>query len=283
MSKGKHESPKTVSTEQPQALPLKTKRQWSSAIMFTLSLAVFYAQGRLYHEGFLRYFGINPSQFPVSTADAYWYALNSWATLVGKGVPTIWSIYPEYLWSLRYSMALLLAALVLIWWGNKRDWWVRVRAWVLQQRAKPRGEGSGIIFAMSMTILWVLATPFFLILGMLIIALLLTTLVVPYETLGKVVASDLCQSDATNYPLVRYEGDEYAGKAPSARLIQCGTDNCLLIRDGEAYVIRKEFVRWTGGVPLPVVRASKKAHEVPEVMHVPPQAQLCYRPEPAKT
>lgn len=259
--------------------PPNRARPWRLAIPFTLIAAGFYAQGRAYYEGFLEYFGIAPSQLPATTADTYWEALKGWVLLVGKGVPAVWNSYPKYLETIWQPLLILFGMIFVLSMTNKLGLHERLRARIRSNKGKARNHSQRLTFAGSVMLIWMLSVPLILMAVMFMIALFLVVLILPFDNLGHFGAQEFCKTEAERVPLVHFFGDERAatesGRSTTARLLRCGTDFCALIHDGEAFVIPRQSIQRTDGMPLRVSQTS--ASSEPQNKQISAEAQLCYR------
>ena len=78
----------------------------TSAFVLSVLTAMFLLQGRAYREGWLGHFGIDSTQFPISTVDTYWLALHGWANTALAWFNNAWSNYLGSLPKLFLPMAL---------------------------------------------------------------------------------------------------------------------------------------------------------------------------------
>jgi hypothetical protein len=256
-------------------------KPWRLAVPFTVIAAGFYAQGRAYYEGYLDYFGLSSSQFPVSTTDAYWEALKGWMLLVSKGVPAVWSAYPQYLKTMWQPMLAVLAMLALLWLAGRLGWRNRLRVRQQVNETKTKFSARHLALAGSAMLVWILSVPLLVMAAMFAIALFIVGLIAPFDGLGHVGAQRSCETEASRVPLVHFVGDDRLGAngkgLPPARLLQCGADFCALIRDGEAFVISRQSVQRTDGVSL--MSGARDAKRNSGDKTVPSESQLCYKPK----
>lgn len=257
------------------------RRWWASLPILTLLAVVFYAQGRLFTEAYLDYFGLNSSQFPVSPDDAYWYAFMGWAMVAGKGPGAILRGYPSFLaieWvPITICLAIPFVSLLgrrLGWWSHLGSWLTRLRNLVGSKRraARPSKEvvkhvaigGVPALLLASMPLMF-LALTFYL-------ALLIAITVLPFWNLGQRQARADCRAAASSHQVVHYAGepkqDESGKPLAPARLLQCGPEFCALVRDGESFVVPRTSIQSVLGKPIGQTKPAD---------HVPKNLQFCPR------
>ena len=78
----------------------------TSAFVLATLTAAFLLQGRSYRAGWLGFFRLDPTQFPISTADSYWLALHGWARIAVAWFNNAWELYLGYLPKLSLWVAL---------------------------------------------------------------------------------------------------------------------------------------------------------------------------------
>jgi hypothetical protein len=254
-------------------------RPWKIAIPFAVIAAAFYSQGRAYYEGYLDHLGISSSQFPLSTTDTYWEALKGWVLLVGKGVPAIWEAYPLYLTTVWKPLLAVVGMLSVLWLADRLGWRERLRTFVRTKQVGAKLKGSHLGLAILAMLAWMLSVPLLLMAAMLVVALFIVALVVPFDSLGHLGAQQYCETAASRVPVAHFAGDDRtsgtADKLSKARLLQCSSDFCALIRDGEAFVIPRQALQRADGVPVIPRTNNQKGSEVKKVV---PQDQLCFKP-----
>ena len=266
---------------------------WLTVPVLTFILAVFYGEGRLYHEAYLRRLGLNPSLFAPSTPETYWYALNSWGFTLGKIGSAFFDKYRLYL-SKAWLPALIIIVMMIPAWFSKRikrvlkiffkHWMQRVSEaaelygiasqwrWIKQRRP----DSPGLFTYLASMLASLFALPLTVYLAVVVLTLLLGSFVLPWDLIGQRAADDDCQNLAIGYPLVEYAGDrlDIPYKGPTARLIQCNADFCALIRRGETFAIPRTSVQWVG---FAVATSSTKA-SIDKIRKEHPERSLCYKP-----
>jgi len=262
-------------------------RWWSPLPLLTLLAIVFYGQGRAFTQAYLDYFGLHISQFPVSPDDAYWYAFMGLSMVAGKGPPTLLHTYPQVLRPASILTIVIVSLSLIVWAGRRCGWWsglarsierLRNMRWLQSIWAKAPKDmvkhvaygGIPGLMLMSMPLMFLILTS--------LLAAVIAYLVIPFWMLGTAWAEEVCSSPAAASPVVHYVGNIDANipsqTSSPARLLQCGTDFCALIRDGEAFVIARTAVQWVGGIPI---------HRPPTGDgKVRPELQLCFVPQPKK-
>jgi len=262
--------------------PPKPPKWWLTVPLFSMALATFYGQGRMYRESYLDVFGINASQFPISAADAYWFALNSYARLIGTAGSHFLRNYPRYLYAI--APVLVIGLLLRFLAGSEaiRRGFRRFHRWVKRrQYVTPKPPLRAKYFVALTT--WLLTAPVFIGIFIMVLAALLTTFVLPWIALGQQEAKEECQAIAKTSPLVSFAGDkrvEFDKQAsPTARLLLCGSDFCALIRDGATLVIQRTAVQRIEAISIADLE-SLETKVTEKASSVPDQETLCYRPPP---
>jgi hypothetical protein len=251
-------------------------KPWRLVIPFTVIAAGFYAQGRAYYEGYLSYFGISTSQFPLSTTDTYWEALKGWSIFVGKGVPAVWNAYPQYLLAVWMPLLFVVVVSMLLGLAERYGWLERMRLSSRSARVKTALKSRPLGLALLAMLTWVLAVPALVMMAMLFVALIIVAMIVPFDGLGHTGAQQYCETAAARVPVAHFVDDSNplaGGPAGAAHILQCSTDFCALIRAGEVFVIPRDAVKRVDGVEIMSSGATAKAKAVPK------KDQLCYKPD----
>lgn len=258
-------------------------RAWKFGIPFTVVAATFYTQGRAYYEAYIRQLGLDPSQLPISTADAYWNALIGWSNLLGKGIPSIWQHYPQYLKDCWLTILVLTLFLVLFGLENKYQIVNRVRKRNPKKDYTETNKDISLTKLGALAATWILSLPIFFMAAMFALASLVIAVVFPFDGLGREIAIEQCHYAAASFPIVHLSYDQHliasgAGATP-VRLIRCSTDFCAVIRDGESFSVPKQSLQRTDGIPIDQDASDvHKTQTSNTEVKVPLEDQLCYRP-----
>jgi hypothetical protein len=270
-----------VDTKPTEKVAEKPKPRWLASLpIMTLLAVVFYAQGRMFTEAYLDYFGLNSSQFPVAADDAYWYALLGWSMVAGKGPFALWHIYPRYLLAEWPQLALTALVPLVGYLGVKFSWWKKISA--AKQRlnsklkiaryfGKPKPDVVRRVAYGGLPTLFLVSIPLIFMVVTVCLALLIYLVVWPFWGLGRKDAISDCNTPAADHAVVHYVGEPTTGNV--ARLLQCGPNFCAIIRDGEAIAIPRSAVQSVSGGVI-----GRKASNSP----VPENQRLCVIPTARK-
>ena len=233
----------------------KPKTRWLASLpVMTLLAVVFYAQGRMFTEAYLDYFGLNASQFPVAPDDAYWYALLGWAIVAGKGPIAIWHIYPRYLLAEWPQLAVTILVPFAGYLGVKFGWWRKLKTAtqplngklkIAKYFGRPKPDVVRRVAFGGLPTLLLLSTPMILMVLTVGLAFLISLVVLPFWELGRKDAISDCSTPAVNHPIVHYVGEPTTDTV--ARLLQCGPNFCALIKDGQAIAIPRTAIQSVSG------------------------------------
>lgn len=255
------------------------RRWWASLPILTLLAVVFYAQGRLFTEAYLDYFGLSSSQFPVSPDDAYWYAFMGWGMVAGKGPGAILRGYPRFLAIEWVPITVCLAIPFISLLGRKLGLWSRIgsaltklRNWIGLKRsaAKPAKEVVKHVAIGGVPALVLASMPLMFLVLTFYLALIIAITVLPFWNLGQRQARADCRAAASSHQVVHYTGepkqDESGKPLAPARLLRCGPEFCALVRDGESFVVPRTAIQSVLGRPIGQTKLAD---------HVPKDLQFC--------
>ncbi|NII09467.1 hypothetical protein [Oleiagrimonas sp. C23AA] len=110
-----------------------------------LLAAMFYLQGRAYHEAYIGYFGVNASLFPTSTTDAYWWAFLAYWNLANKGFSAIGHAYPDLLRSELPFIGMLAGVGFVLWLAEKKGWTTRAVVCVKRRLSTTAKSPSNVL------------------------------------------------------------------------------------------------------------------------------------------
>lgn len=220
----------------------------TSAFALSVLTAMLFLQGRAYREGWLISFGLDSTQFPISTTDTYWWALHAWATTAVGWFKNAWDIYVNSLGS-AFLLVALFAFVIYAWEWLKARIKQAAASKENQEDAQPPGNAvqrwlaadgwkawlARIGIAIVITPISLAVFPFLLFLAGLLLAALIGTAVVPFQNAGKQAAAEFCKrpvAGAARIVLVEGSGDPDWGYR-----IECNSDVCAVVRDGKVYVV----------------------------------------------
>lgn len=265
------------------------RRRWrvspilTSAFALTILTAMFFLQGRAFRGGWLGYFGLEQSQFPISSSEAYWLTLHGWATTSVRWFTSAWGSYLEQLWRFGWLLfALCMLTFVFEWYKHHRsnkqspndgsapteppawiqEWLVSGNRWL---HWLARAGAAIIITPLSLAIpsllLFVVGT---------VLAVVIVLAIVPFENLGKDAAIKFCQRPIS-------QGAKIVLRTPHqpewGYRIECNPDVCAMIRDGRVFIIPTDSIE---RIELPPI-------EKPTQVKGEPEQQLCPTPGESAT
>lgn len=214
--------------------------KYSLQLVFALTLASFYLIGEIFRDGYLTYFHLEPSMFPISVQSTYIesvWALSSGLELLldainqairthGLKILLVWLVL-----SVPLGIAFFLMEV-----RNRRSAPAAIkqngeRHWV-------RRVGRALLRSGSLVALSGVAT-ITLIVGL---AMFLIMLIAPFTKAGARVAAQDAAKGFSDQPMVALQAPD--GTVQDFRVMECAGDYCALFRQGQAYAVRKDEVNW---------------------------------------
>lgn len=220
----------------------------TSAFVLSILTAMFFLQGRALREGWLRHFGLESAQFPISTTDTYWLALHGWLKTAVGWFNNAWDFYLGYLPKLILPLAMLAFGMYAWeWFKARRDRTTAeneaeeasepagniARGWLTADGWKAWATRAGV--ALVAAPIGLAVFPLMLFLAGLLLAALIGTAVVPFDKAGKQMASDFCERPVTR--AARIVLTDGSGHPEWGYRIECNQTVCAMIRDGRVYVV----------------------------------------------
>lgn len=231
----------------------------SWTLFFSISLVVFYAQGRSYLTGYFGYFGLDVSLFSYGVEDIYWYAFFGWLEFFLRSTDFLGD-YKNYFKLVRPQLTFLSLAFFIVLFRFKI---LKFKEFILELNSikKYKNKLVGfmgkvkdhpVVFGISgcFAILLVLPWVFYIFIVIFFIAVLF---VFSFEMVGESVAGKDSGLNFSKLPTVYYyvlleTGQE---EIESGSVLRCGENFCAIItQDGRAIAIPTSAVKYVEGKKL---------------------------------
>lgn len=208
--------------------------------LLPLVTALLYLNGWAYHEGYLDYFHLPPSMFPLDLQETLVHGVAAW--LNGAAVALTWMIRSVGQHWLLVLVSIVLVASIgpvrrrfLTFVRTKRSatfaakWrlpvWMRKLAWQL-------ARGLSVVFLVFYLPLTLLSV---LLIGLLV-------LVAPFQSVGRGIAAKDAATNFAGSPEAFLAGPD--GVRQSFRVMSCEGPFCALYTSGHAVVVPRDSVTW---------------------------------------
>lgn len=214
--------------------------KYSLQLVFALTLASFYLIGEVFRDGYLTYFHLEPSMFPINVQSTYIesvWALGSELELLldtinqairthGLQILLVWLVLSVPLGIAFFLMEMpnRRSASTAIKQNGERHWVKRVGRALLR-------SGSVVALSGVATITSIVGLAMFLI-----------TLIAPFTKAGARVAAQDAAKGFPDKPMVALQAPD--GTMQDFRVMECSDDYCALFRGGRAFAVRKNEVDW---------------------------------------
>ena len=225
----------------------------TSGLMIAFVAWIFQMQGRSYRSAYLRYFGLDYNDFPVSTVDLQWLALHGWMRVSVRWLEGVWAAVLDVL--LDTGITVFVILLLVLWafllcWGYREvlkevffrrlssriDSFPAVVIWLGRRCKEVLIVAVGVIFACS-------AAPALLSIVLLASVLVVLLLIVPFESVGRDAAREVCAKGVQS--LNRLHLSRESVVSGEVRGLECSNELCAVIHNGELWVISRDSVEAT--------------------------------------
>ena len=209
------------------------------SVFFAVSAPLFYMAGKVYYEGYLLYFHLKPSMFPMDVYETFSTATMAliYASLEGlNGAQRIFE---------RHSQALVVLFLILVFGLLLYRFFVRrltnrLNSWHPTFRLSPRALFC--IEEVFKCFAWVFMPFYVLFFCMFSVAFLLFLILVPFESVGKQQAERDLRGEFKTSPLVGVLEPE-RGYA-RYRMMECSSSFCALYAKGLVMTVPVSDIKW---------------------------------------
>lgn len=225
----------------------------TSAFVLSVLTAVFFLQGRAYRGGWLRYFGLEQSQFPITSGEAYWLTLHGWMTTSVRWFTGAWESYVEQLF--RFGLLLFVLCLMTFlfeWYKHRR--FTKEKSEAAAEPKQPPAwiqewivSGSKLRHWLARAGIAIVITPLSIAIPSIllffvgtVLALVILLAIAPFEQLGKQAAIDFCQravSQGARIVLREPQQPDWGYR------IECNPDVCAMVRDGRVFIIPSDSIQ----------------------------------------
>ncbi|MGY2326310.1 hypothetical protein ACW9I4_02725 [Pseudomonas sp. SDT2931_S440] len=208
-------------------------------LMIAASAPLFYMAGKVYHEGYLAFFSLKPSMFPMDIYETFSTATMAliYAILgVFKSISEFLDIKYKALFIIFIALFLgvLLFRYAVRTLSKKIDSWHPSAAW------SPR-----LVFwieEICKCLAWVVLPFYCLLVVMLFVAVLLVLMLAPFESVGWKQAEEDLRKEFVRSPVVRVATPE--AEYRSYRIMECSSSFCALYRRGEVITLPLADIKW---------------------------------------
>lgn len=209
------------------------------SVFFAVLAPLFYMAGKVYYEGYLFYFHLKPSMFPMDVYETFSTAAMALIYASLEGLNGAQRIFEKHCQALVVLFLLLVFSLLLYRFFVRRMM-SRLNAWRPAYRWSPR-----VLFCIEeffKCFAWVFMPFYILFFCMFAVAFLLFLILAPFDSVGKQQAERDLRGEFKNSPLVGVLGPE--GDFARYRLMECSSSFCALYAKGLVVTVPVSDVKW---------------------------------------
>ncbi len=203
----------------------------SIPLLLAVATPFLYLHGKAYHEGYLGYFDLEPSMFPLDIAATLTTAVLAWAQAATAGLEGLTSLLAA---NIGVVLALFVLAVLLF---GSFNYLIRRYRPVLERSR--RGESSDAPASwgreLMRSALYLFLPGYGLFALLLMVALIILLNVVPFVKVGADQAARDLQGEFRRAPAVQVA--DMVGAVSEYRLIQCSTLFCALYARGTVMAV----------------------------------------------
>jgi len=240
--------------------PSETRKHQGARLLVAIALlpiftAVLYLNGWAYHEGYLDYFHLPSSMFPLDLQATLVHGVVAW--LNGGTKALLWmsqSVADHWVWVL---ISILVVASV----SPLRRFFLAflktksLPDFVVKWHLSARMKKLVLELMRGVSVVYLVFYIPFAMLSVMLIALLV--LVAPFQSVGRDIATKDAQKNFAESPEVYLTGPD--GVRQSFRVMSCEGPFCALYASGHAVVVPRDSITWASAVKAgPILSPAKE-------------------------
>ena len=246
---------KLKETEKTQETTGKSPIAWGmiGSVILAITTPFFYLNGKAYHDGYLGYFQLETSMFPMDTSSTFVTAVLALYHAMTNGLKGSFEfIGQHWLW------ATLVCVLTIVVFGGFNYLIAKLTKTLNDKKQSSKQQATtpapSLLKEMGKCALYIFIPSYGLFVAMFFISFILMITITPFSLIGKDSAADDLKDGFKNSPLVTVNDPD--GHKGTYRVMQCSTSFCALYADGKAITVPVATLNWV------VSDVSKKLEEV---------------------
>lgn len=212
------------------------------SVTLAISAPFFYLNGKAYHDGYLSYFKLEPSMFPLDTSATFVTAVLAWFHAMSNGLESLLGLLSlHWLKTLLIGLGIILSLAVFNYLIDSLTQTLNNKTTRRPQRP-PSARTPSLPRELGKSALYLLLPSYGLFCVMLLISLVLMTTVTPFVFVGKQSAANDLKDGFRNSPQVTVSDPD--GHKSRYRVMECSTAFCALYADGKAITVPIATLDW---------------------------------------
>jgi hypothetical protein len=235
---------KVKNTEEAQEKTGKSPIAWGmiGSVILAITTPFFYLNGKAYHDGYLGYFQLETSMFPMDTSTTFVNAVLAWYHAMTKGLKGgMEFIGQHWLW------AVIVCALSILVFGGL-NYLIALFNKKLTDKKQSAKQPQATVPAPSFfkeigkCALYIFIPSYGLFVAMFFISFILMITITPFVLIGKDSAAEDLKNGFKDSPQVTVNDPD--GHKGTYRIMQCSTSFCALYADGKAITVPIATLNW---------------------------------------
>ncbi|AZD09112.1 hypothetical protein C4K26_3712 [Pseudomonas chlororaphis] len=212
------------------------------SIILAITAPFFYLNGKAYHDGYLGYFKLEPSMFPLDTSATFVTAVLAWFHAMTSGLKGGLEFIGQH-----WVGALVTCVVIILIFGflNYLTAMLTHSANRKRQAANHTwapGQKPSLLKELGKCVLYIFIPSYGIFCAMFFISIILTTTISPFFFVGQQSAADDLKEGFRNSPLVTVSDPD--GSKGAYRVMQCSAVFCALYADGKAIAVPVATLDW---------------------------------------
>ncbi|WP_025804500.1 hypothetical protein [Pseudomonas chlororaphis] len=212
------------------------------SIILAITTPFFYLNGKAYHDGYLGYFKLEPSMFPLDTSTTFVTAVLAWFHAMTSGLKGgLEFIGQHWVGAIVTCVAIILVFGFLNYLAAMLTHNANQKRQAANRTHAPKQKPS-LLKELGKCVLYILIPSYGIFCAMFFISIILTTTISPFFFVGQKSAADDLKEGFKNSPLVMVS--DPSGAKGAYRVMQCSTVFCALYADGKAIAVPLTTLNW---------------------------------------
>ncbi|MGR6738284.1 hypothetical protein [Pseudomonas chlororaphis] len=212
------------------------------SIILAITAPFFYLNGKAYHDGYLGYFKLEPSMFPLDTSATFVTAVVAWFHAMTGGMQGgLKFIGQHWPWVSTTGLAIILAFGLLNYLRARLTSNIN-RKRQAENKSQTPAPNPSLLRELGKCLFYLVFLNYGIFSVMFLISFILMTTITPFMFVGQKSAADDLQDGFKDSPLVTLT--DPSGAKGTYRLMQCSAAFCALYADGKAITVPVTALNW---------------------------------------
>ncbi|AZD23068.1 hypothetical protein C4K22_3920 [Pseudomonas chlororaphis subsp. aurantiaca] len=212
------------------------------SIILAITAPFFYLNGKAYHDGYLGYFKLEPSMFPLDTSATFVTAVVAWFHAMTSGLKGgMEFIGQHWLWASVACVAIILVFGCINYLLTRLTNSIN-RKRLAENKSRAPAQNPSLLKELGKCVLYIFIPSYGIFCAMFFISFILMTTITPFVFVGQKSAANDLQDGFKDSPLVTVT--DPTGTKGAYRVMQCSTAFCALYADGKAIAVPVATLNW---------------------------------------